>query len=93
MGTREQARCCTIFAQPERFSCRLASLWLQLKLALFQNLEVSIEVGERLLKAESLKESTVPGGVHMLSESERNGEISGIQFYDYEYVVTTTLGE
>ena len=40
------------------------------------------EVGERLLKAESLKESTVPGGVHMLSESERNGEISGIQFYD-----------
>jgi len=50
------------------------------------------EVGERLLKAESMKESTVPGGVHMLSESERNGEISGIQFYDYEYIVTTTRG-
>jgi len=28
----------------------------------------------------------------MLSESERNGEISGIQFYDYEYIVTTTRG-
>jgi hypothetical protein len=50
------------------------------------------EVGELLLKAEKLKESTVPGGVLLLSERERYGKMSGIRFYDYEYRLQTTRG-
>ena len=50
------------------------------------------DIGVRLLKAEAAKESTVPGGVSLVSEGERNGLASGIIFYDYEYCLITTHG-
>ena len=50
------------------------------------------EIGEKLAQAESKKESTVPGGVSVLSETERVGAKSGATFYDYEYRLITTHG-
>ena len=50
------------------------------------------EIGERLLKAEAAKESTVPGGVTLISEAQRIGVRSGATFYDYEYRLITTHG-
>jgi len=50
------------------------------------------EIGEKLAQAESKKESTVPGGVSVLSETERVGAKSGATFYDYDYRLITTHG-
>ena len=50
------------------------------------------EIGEKLAQAESKKESTIPGGVSVLSETERVGAKSGATFYDYEYRLITTHG-
>ena len=50
------------------------------------------EIGSKLAEAESKKESTIPGGVYVLSENERVGPKSGATFYDYEYRLITTHG-
>ena len=50
------------------------------------------EIGEKLLKAEAAKESTVPGGVTLLSETTRQGPRSAAVFYDYDYRLVTTHG-
>jgi predicted Zn-dependent protease len=50
------------------------------------------DIGEKLLKAEASKESTVPGGVTLVSENNRIGAASGATFYDYEYRLVTTHG-
>ena len=50
------------------------------------------EIGRKLAEAEGKKESTIPGGVDMLSERERVGAKSGVTFYDYEYRLITTHG-
>jgi len=50
------------------------------------------EIGEKLARAESKKESTVPGGVSVQSQRERVGAKSGATFYDYEYRLITTYG-
>jgi hypothetical protein len=50
------------------------------------------DIGVKLVKAEAAKESTVPGGVTLVSEGERNGLTSNITFYDYEYCLLTTHG-
>lgn len=50
------------------------------------------EIGEKLLRAEAAKESTVPGGVTLISESQREGASSAATFYDYDYRLVTTHG-
>ena len=50
------------------------------------------EIGEKLLKAEAAKESTVPGGVTLISETQREGAKSAATFYDYDYRLVTTHG-
>ena len=50
------------------------------------------DIGEKLTQAEAAKESTVPGGVTMVSEGERVGPASGTTFYEYEYRLVTTRG-
>lgn len=49
------------------------------------------EIGEKLLNAEAAKESTYPGGVTLVDETERVGK-SGATFYEYEYRLVTTRG-
>ena len=51
------------------------------------------EIGEKLLKAEETKETSVPGGAVLLSEKERTGMRSGLKFYDFDYQLTTTHGK
>ena len=50
------------------------------------------DIGEKLTQAEAAKESTVPGGVTLVSEGERVGPASGTTFYEYEYRLVTTRG-
>lgn len=50
------------------------------------------DIGEKLLRAEAAKESTVPGGVTLISESQREGAASATTFYDYDYRLVTTHG-
>mmetsp|Transcript_42951 Transcript_42951/g.69101 ORF Transcript_42951/g.69101 Transcript_42951/m.69101 type:complete len:173 (+) Transcript_42951:81-599(+) len=50
------------------------------------------EIGEKLLRAEAAKDSTMPGGVTLLSEGTRTGSASAAKFYDYEYRLVTTHG-
>lgn len=50
------------------------------------------EIGEKLLSAEAAKESTVPGGVTLISEGIRTGSASNTTFYDYDYRLITTHG-
>ena len=50
------------------------------------------QIGDKLLATERGKDSTVPGGVRLLSESSRTGGASGAVFYDYDYTLITTHG-
>lgn len=50
------------------------------------------EIGEKLIKAEESKDTSVPGGALLIREHERIGTLSGLTFYDYEYQLTTTHG-
>jgi hypothetical protein len=50
------------------------------------------EIGEKLVRAEAAKESTVPGGVTLISEGTREGAASSATFYDYDYRLVTTHG-
>lgn len=50
------------------------------------------DIGEKLVEAESKKQTTVPGGTFMERQSERESVDTKTTFYEYEYRLITTHG-
>jgi len=50
------------------------------------------DIGQKLVQAESQKQTTVPGGTFMERQSERESVDTKTTFYEYEYRLITTHG-
>jgi len=50
------------------------------------------DIGQKLVRAESQKQTTVPGGTFMERQSERESVDTKTTFYEYEYRLITTHG-